>query len=58
MIKLLEYEYDTKFPINYDDFNIQYIIITMNSKFYMSSSLLLSISPENDLRIVNKEDEN
>ena len=30
----------------------------MNSKFYMSSNMLLSISPENDLRIVNKEDEN
>lgn len=57
MLKLIEYEYGTTFPINYDNFNIQYIIITMNSKFYMSSDLLFSVTPENDLRIVNKEEQ-
>ena len=48
MLKLIEYEYGTTFPINYDNFNIQYIIITMNSKFYMSSDLLFSVTPENE----------
>jgi len=57
MIKLIEYEYGTTFPINYDNFNIQYIIITMNSKFYMSSDMLFAVTPENDLRIVNKEEQ-
>ena len=56
MIKLIEYEYGTKFPINYDNFNIQYIIITMNSKFYMSSNMIMAVTNENNISIINREE--
>lgn len=57
MIKLIEYEYDTKFSVDYNDFDIQYVVITMSSEFHMSSDMLLSISPLNGLTVVNRETE-
>ena len=57
MIKLIEYEYDTKFMVDYHNCKIKYVIITMSSQFYMSSNMLLSISPEGYLDVVNREEE-
>lgn len=57
MIKLIEYEYDTKFMVDYNNCKIKYVIITMSSQFYMSSNMLLSISPEGYLDVVNREEE-
>ena len=57
MIKLIEYEYDTRLSVDYNDFDIQYVVITMNSEFHMSSNMLFSISPLNSLTVVNREEE-
>jgi hypothetical protein len=55
MIKLIEYEYDTKFSVDYKNCSAQFVIITMSSDFFMSSDMLLSISPENGISVVNRE---
>ena len=55
MIKLIEYEYDTKFSVDYESCSAQFVIITMSSDFFMSNDMLISISPENGISVVNRE---
>tara|TARA_B100001093_G_scaffold515675_1_gene592507 strand:+ start:854 stop:1504 length:651 start_codon:yes stop_codon:yes gene_type:complete len=52
-LKLIEYEYSLDLGIDDDSvFDIEYLIITMNSKIYQGKSMILNITDNGDLKVV------